>query len=52
MRRLILVGVLVLGLAACGASDNGGTIPVPNQSSSTSPTSSTGSTASTLPGGG
>lgn len=43
---------LALGVAACGASDNGGTIPVPNQSTSSSSTPSTPPTASTLPGGG
>jgi hypothetical protein len=48
----MLLAALAIGVAACGASDNGGTIPVPNRSSSTSPTTSTGSTASTLPGGG
>ena len=59
MKRLVPV-VLVVGLAvggaACGASDNGGTVPVTNgSSSSTASSSSTGSTpstASTLPGGG
>ncbi|HEX5268354.1 MAG TPA: hypothetical protein VFW24_16420 [Acidimicrobiales bacterium] len=40
---MILVLALALGVAACGASDNGGTIPLPNGSSSTT---------STLPGGG
>ncbi|HET6810946.1 MAG TPA: hypothetical protein VFH50_08060 [Acidimicrobiales bacterium] len=49
MRRVILVAALAIGVAACGASDNGGTIPVPNRSGSTSPTVAT---TSTLPGGG
>ena len=52
MRRVVVVVALAVGVAACGASDNGGTVPVPNQSTSSSSIPSTASTASTLPGGG
>ncbi|HZT66767.1 MAG TPA: hypothetical protein VFA11_13350 [Acidimicrobiales bacterium] len=44
------MAVVGVGLSACGASDNGGTIPVP--STSTTAGSGPATTASTIPGGG
>lgn len=57
MRRrvsaLALGVALCLGAAACGASDNGGTVPVPGGTSSTSGgTGGAGGTSATLHGGG
>ena len=52
----VVASILVpVALSACGASDNGGTLPVPGSTSSTAPGNGTApgtGTSSTLPAGG